>query len=121
MYEENQKFAQAGKRSITITTNMAGRGTDIILGGNINFKIQKTLYDILTVSKNYKLLKAKILESSILSQVSGSSQNFLSVILSLIDDPKFLELSDLDILRILREMIGFQFQLLHTNVLSDFD
>jgi preprotein translocase subunit SecA len=48
----------------------------------------------------------KILESSILSQVSGSSQKFLSVILSLIDDPKFLELSDLDILRILRETIN---------------
>jgi preprotein translocase subunit SecA len=30
---------------------MAGRGTDIILGGNINFKIQKELYDILTLSK----------------------------------------------------------------------
>jgi preprotein translocase subunit SecA len=52
------------------------------------------------------LKKAKILESSILSQVSGSSQKFLSVILSLIDDPKFLELSDLDILRILRENIN---------------
>jgi preprotein translocase subunit SecA len=102
---ESEIVAQAGKKgSITIATNMAGRGTDIILGGNINFKIQKTLYDILTVSKNYKLLKkAKILESSILNQVSGSSQKFLSVILSLIDDPKFLELSDLDILRILRE------------------
>jgi preprotein translocase subunit SecA len=102
---ESEIVAQAGKKgSITIATNMAGRGTDIILGGNINFKIQKTLYDILTVSKNYKLLKkAKILESKILNQVSGSSQKFLSVILSLIDDPKFLELSDLDILRILRE------------------
>jgi preprotein translocase subunit SecA len=102
---ESEIVAQAGKKgSITIATNMAGRGTDIILGGNINFKIQKTLYDILTVSKNYKLLKkAKILESSILNKVYGSSQKFLSVILSLIDDPKFLELSDLDILRILRE------------------
>jgi preprotein translocase subunit SecA len=38
---------------------MAGRGTDIILGGNINFKIQKELYDILTLSKNYKLSKKK--------------------------------------------------------------
>jgi preprotein translocase subunit SecA len=104
MYEENQKSLLKQVKGITIATNMAGRGTDIILGGNINFKIQKTLYDILTVSKNYKLLKkAKILESSILSQVSGSSQKFLSVILSLIDDPKFLELSDLDILRILRK------------------
>jgi preprotein translocase subunit SecA len=99
---------------------MAGRGTDIILGGNINFKIQKTLYDILTVSKIINFEESKILESSILSQVSGSSK-ILSVILSLIDDPKFLELSDLDILRILRENDRFQFQLLHTNVLSDFD
>jgi DNA-binding transcriptional ArsR family regulator len=81
---------------------MAGRGTDIILGGNINFKIQKTLYDILTVSKNYKLLKkAKILESS--KSSFWELSKILSVILSLIDDPKFLELSDLDILRILRE------------------
>jgi preprotein translocase subunit SecA len=96
MYEENQKsLLKQVKGSITIATNMAGRGTDIILGGNINFKIQKTLYDILTVSKNYTF-EAKILESSMI-------QNFLSVILSLIDDPKFLELSDLDILRILRE------------------
>jgi preprotein translocase subunit SecA len=49
---ENQKsLLKQVKKGITIATNMAGRGTDIILGGNINFKIQKTLYDILTVSK----------------------------------------------------------------------
>jgi preprotein translocase subunit SecA len=83
---------------------MAGRGTDIILGGNINFKIQKKLYDILTLSKNYILSKKKIfLESTFLNQFKGTSQKFLSVLLSLINDPKFLELSDLDILRILRE------------------
>ena len=51
---ESEIVAQAGaKGNITIATNMAGRGTDIILGGNINFKIQKKLYDILTLSKNY--------------------------------------------------------------------
>ena len=67
---ESEIVAQAGKKgSITIATNMAGRGTDIILGGNINFKIQKKLYDILTLSKNYKLSKKiNILESSLLSQ-----------------------------------------------------
>jgi preprotein translocase subunit SecA len=102
---ESEIVAQAGKKnSITIATNMAGRGTDIILGGNINFKIQKKLYDILTLSKNYKLSKkTNILESSLLNDFEGSSQKFLSVLLSLLNDQKFLSLSDLDILRILRE------------------
>ena len=102
---ESEIVAQAGKRgSITIATNMAGRGTDIILGGNINFKIQKELYDILTLSKNYKLSKkTNILESSFLNNFKGSSQKFLSVLLSLLNNQKFLTLSDLDILRILRE------------------
>ena len=102
---ESEIVAQAGKRgSITIATNMAGRGTDIILGGNINFKIQKKLYDILTLSKNYQLSKkANILESSLIEQFEGSSHKFLSVLVSLLNDQKFLKLSDLDILRMLRE------------------
>jgi preprotein translocase subunit SecA len=102
---ESEIVAQAGKiNSITIATNMAGRGTDIILGGNINFKIQKKLYDILTLSKNYNLSKkTSILESSFINQFEGSSQKFLSVLISLLTDQKFIKLSDLDILRILRE------------------
>ena len=35
------KLSQAGKRAVTIATNMAGRGTDIILGGNPFFKQNK--------------------------------------------------------------------------------
>jgi preprotein translocase subunit SecA len=55
---ESEIIAQAGQKyAITIATNMAGRGTDIVLGGNINFQIQKELYDILTLLKNYTLLK----------------------------------------------------------------
>ena len=102
---ESEIVAQAGaKGSITIATNMAGRGTDIILGGNINFKIQKKLYDILTLSKNYTLAKkTNIFQSQLVSQFKGTSQKFLSVLLSLLNDDKFLKLSDIDILRILRE------------------
>ena len=100
---ESEIVAQAGKKSsITIATNMAGRGTDIILGGNINFNIQKKLYDILTFAKNYKSSK-NILESLFISQLKGTSPKFISVLASLINDIKFIKLSDVDILRILRE------------------
>jgi len=102
---ESEIVAQAGtKGTITIATNMAGRGTDIILGGNINFKIQRELYDILTLSKNYILSKkTNIFYSQLIKQFRGSSQKFLSTLLSLLNDPEFLKLSDVDILRILKE------------------
>jgi preprotein translocase subunit SecA len=102
---ESEIIAQAGQKStITIATNMAGRGTDIILGGNINFKIQKELYDILTLSKNYILSKkTNLLQSALKNKFDFSSQRFLSVLFSLLNDQKFLKLSDIDILRILRE------------------
>ena len=102
---ESEIVAQAGEKgTITIATNMAGRGTDIILGGNINFKIQKELYDILTLSKNYILSKkTNILQSPLYNQFKRSSQKFVSVLISLLNDPDFLKLSDVDVLRILRE------------------
>lgn len=102
---ESEIVAQAGKKgSITIATNMAGRGTDIILGGNINFKIQKKLYNILTLSKNYIFYQREaILQLQLINQFQGSSLKFLSVLLSLLNDKTFLKLSDIDILRILRE------------------
>nr|YP_010448142.1 preprotein-translocase subunit a [Nitzschia dubiiformis]UTQ75623.1 preprotein-translocase subunit a [Nitzschia dubiiformis] len=102
---ESEIVAQAGKKSaITIATNMAGRGTDIILGGNITFKIQKKLYNILTLSKNYRVSKkVNLLHLVLSSQFKCASQKFLSVLVSLLADDSFLKLSDIDILRVLRE------------------
>ena len=49
---ESDIVGQAGRRgSITIATNMAGRGTDIILGGNIPLIIKKDLLTVLTTLK----------------------------------------------------------------------
>ena len=49
---ESEIVAQAGTRSsITIATNMAGRGTDIILGGNPYYIVKTKLYEYL-IEKN---------------------------------------------------------------------
>ena len=51
---ESQIIAEAGCfGSIIISTNMAGRGTDIILGGSLNFKIKKKV--IKTLMSNIKI------------------------------------------------------------------
>jgi preprotein translocase subunit SecA len=50
---ESEIVAQAGERyAITIATNMAGRGTDIILGGNPTFKTKQKLWELLIEPKS---------------------------------------------------------------------
>lgn len=51
--KEAEIIAQAGRQgAVTIATNMAGRGTDIILGGNAEFMARATVAD--TTSEAYK-------------------------------------------------------------------
>ena len=101
---ESEIVAQAGKKgSITIATNMAGRGTDIILGGNIQFKVRKELYNIL-VSYKYQMKQNNIKNIFPLSkELKGVSLQFLSVLNSLLNDKQFLQFSDVEVLKILNE------------------
>ena len=101
---ESEIVAQAGKKgSITIATNMAGRGTDIILGGNSEFTIRKQLYNILVTYKNKKKSENQINFYPFLSELTLASQKFLSVLDTLINNKEFLSLSETEILRILNE------------------
>jgi preprotein translocase subunit SecA len=57
---ENEIIAQAGERyAVTIATNMAGRGTDIILGGNPIFKTKQKLTELLLNEINLENLEDK--------------------------------------------------------------
>lgn len=102
--KESEIVAQAGKKgSITIATNMAGRGTDIILGGNIEFKIRKQLYNLLVFFKNrnQKLQTNSLFPLTKLN--CALTQKAFSVLDSLLNDPQFLKLSDTQVLTILNE------------------
>lgn len=65
---ESEIIAQAGEiGAVTIATNMAGRGTDIILGGNPSFKIKQKISEIIfakidNTNNKFKNEKETILE-----------------------------------------------------------
>jgi len=60
---ESEIVAQAGEKyAITIATNMAGRGTDIILGGNPIFKVKQKIIE-LVLEKKKNTLNPSVLTS----------------------------------------------------------
>ena len=102
---ESEIVAQAGEiGSITIATNMAGRGTDIILGGNVTFKVRKQLYNILVSYKSQSKLRKLNTSFPLIKDINFTSQKFLSVLNSLLNDSKFLSLSSTGILKFLNEI-----------------
>ena len=80
---------------ITIATNMAGRGTDIILGGNLEYKISNKLvnillfYDKINSIINFKNYNYFLLGKDILKNVS---YKFLSSFISLKNNNEFNKL-----------------------------
>lgn len=76
---ESQIVAQAGEPySVTIATNMAGRGTDIILGGNPTFKVQQIFADIFINKKDINSI-LKILTEKADFQASQTSVSSFSL------------------------------------------
>ena len=66
--KEAQIIAQAGRKgAVTIATNMAGRGTDILLGGNPEFLAKSLLEErkIKSTDENYEECKKKALEEAL--------------------------------------------------------
>ena len=71
---EAEIIAQAGRKgAVTIATNMAGRGTDILLGGNVNHMARSTLKLFLN-SIFFKITIEKILDQDL-----KNLYNFLSL------------------------------------------
>jgi len=68
--KESQIIAQAGQKStITIATNMAGRGTDIILGGNAAYLARLLLLDLVS-QKLYSEEESPVLNSNLLQDTA---------------------------------------------------
>jgi preprotein translocase subunit SecA len=102
---ESEIVAQAGEMgSITIATNMAGRGTDIILGGNITFKVRKQLYNILVSYKSQSISTKLNNIFPLTKDINFTSQKFLSVLSSLLNNSEFSRLSSTGILKFLNEI-----------------
>nr|WDA98846.1 preprotein translocase subunit SecA [Sciadococcus taiwanensis] len=72
---EAEIIAQAGrKHAITIATNMAGRGTDIILGGNLNYMLKDKISKLIDLSYTKSEINFEIELKKEISQFSSEAQ-----------------------------------------------
>ena len=71
---ESEIVALAGERgAVTIATNMAGRGTDIILGGNPDYKTKQEIIELLLEKKSIKSDECNILVKEIFKDYSNEN------------------------------------------------
>jgi len=92
---ESEIVAQAGEPfAVTIATNMAGRGTDIILGGNPSFKVKQLLTNLIIEQVPLSLiLKNEIFN---LTETFSQKEEKEKIILSLVNN-LFTEYSNTNI------------------------
>ena len=63
---ESEIVSQAGcLYAVTVSTNMAGRGTDILLGGNPDFKARQSVYKLILEIQNNEGLGGILSNSSL--------------------------------------------------------
>ena len=72
---ESEIVSQAGcLYSVTVSTNMAGRGTDILLGGNPDFKARQAVYSLVSQIQNSEGLGLLICNLSSVSLLQNESR-----------------------------------------------
>lgn len=84
---ESEIIAQAGcNKAITIATNMAGRGTDILLGGNSTFLVAAAMKELFMKTKNLEsnefIQKLDIKDFNLLSDLTRQYPNLIKKPLS---------------------------------------
>mmetsp|Transcript_25843 Transcript_25843/g.39590 ORF Transcript_25843/g.39590 Transcript_25843/m.39590 type:complete len:896 (+) Transcript_25843:1554-4241(+) len=114
---ESEIISKAGKKNvITVATNMAGRGTDIILGGSDTYGKQKEVYETLIYQK-YNTTMFPLLTN----RIKYKSHPFLSMMDSMVRNYSYLlRFPDLALLRIILENEQNQAYIKLYNLISNF-
>lgn len=75
---ENEIIAQAGKKyAVTIATNMAGRGTDIILGGNPIFEVKEQILKLIMESLPKNNITTHFIKKELESLITKEEENLI--------------------------------------------
>lgn len=80
---ENEIIAQAGKKyAVTIATNMAGRGTDIILGGNPIFEIKEQIFKLMMNSLTLENLSDQFITKQLQTLITKEEENIITLLVT---------------------------------------